>query len=361
MRSWVSPYQGMGLNPISFVDPLGLEESSPLAPGNNGPTSRGDISGAIGSVYAQMAAQGTGNPMAKDAKPPQAQGQEPTSTTDKVINAVRGVGKGIGKMFQVAFDGFIVFQPTIAQTSIFSPPMAKEVRARQKDIVEPITFGLQLSAEHFAGDWQGPYHQRYYAAMQDEADKYQRMSEPERWAYGGEFFAPLIPQAIGTFAGLKIPTSPHAPRLAAKIAPKTVAPTVSEVRSTAVIVHPFSEGGTHITTTEALNRFAESPTYGRPSGLFVAPSPQIDVLLATSPSRTDLEIVLGLTPGTLQGGDLVRINVPNVIGRGLSQPVSGNKFFRPGTGVTWGGLYEGVVVSPFKNDPEIVVTPISGQ
>jgi len=68
---------------------------------------------------------------------------------------------------------------------------------------------------------------------------------------------------------------------------------------TDLIVHPFADGATHITTTAQLDRYVTSPTFGGPTGLFVAPTAQIDELLASGASRDNIEVALGLQPGAL--------------------------------------------------------------
>jgi len=129
---------------------------------------------------------------------------------------------------------------------------------------------------------------------------------------------------------------------------------------TELMIHPFSGGATHITTTARLAAHADSATFGPPTGLFVAPTRQIDALLASGASRTQIEIALGLNEGALAEGTLVRIDIADPFARNLSLPTSGNMFFRPGTGLTWGGLNEGIITSPLKTDPGVLVRPIPG-
>ena len=124
-----------------------------------------------------------------------------------------------------------------------------------------------------------------------------------------------------------------------------------------LILHPFSGGGTHITTSARLAAHAESATFGGPSGLFLAPTRQVDALLASGASRSQIEIALGLNEGALSQGALMRIDVANPFARNLSLPTSGNMFFQPG-GLTWGGLNEGIISSPLKTDPGVILCPI---
>jgi hypothetical protein len=133
------------------------------------------------------------------------------------------------------------------------------------------------------------------------------------------------------------------------------------IRGTELIVHPFSGGGTHITTSARLATHAESATFGGPGGLFLAPTKQVDALLASGASRSRLEVALGLDQGALANGTLMRIDVGNPFARNLSLPTSGNDFFLPGRGLTWGGLNEGIITSPLKADPGISMTPILGR
>lgn len=120
-------------------------------------------------------------------------------------------------------------------------------------------------------------------------------------------------------------------------------------QNTSLVVHPFSGGGTHITTTARLERFRDlgSRTYGSPDfGLFIAPRNQVDDLLSRASSRHEVEIALGLAEGALSGGKLVRIDVDDPFSRVLRLPTEGNEFFRPGTGLTTGNLNEGIINAP---------------
>ena len=122
-----------------------------------------------------------------------------------------------------------------------------------------------------------------------------------------------------------------------------------------IIVHPFSSGASHITTSNKLARYPDSPTYGGPQGLYVAPSDQIDNLLKNAKSRRDIEINMGLEAGSLDGGDLIRIDIENPFSRNLRlpDPSTGNIHHRSGTGLTTGNINESVIDSPFKNDSNI--------
>jgi hypothetical protein len=126
----------------------------------------------------------------------------------------------------------------------------------------------------------------------------------------------------------------------------------------ALVVHPFSGGGTHVTTSARLAAHAGSATFGGPSGLFLAPTRQIDALLKSGASRAQIEVALGLNQSTLSQGTLMRIDVADPFARNLTLPTSGNMFFRPRTGMTWGGLNEGLITSPLKNDPGVILRSI---
>lgn len=130
-----------------------------------------------------------------------------------------------------------------------------------------------------------------------------------------------------------------------------------------LMVHPFSGGGTHITTSARQAAHAASATFGPQTGLFLSPTRQVDSLLASGASRSQIEIALGLNEGALGHGTLMRIDVANPFARNLSLPTSANKpniFFRPG-GLTWGGLNEGVITSPLKIDAGVLLRPIQGR
>ncbi len=131
---------------------------------------------------------------------------------------------------------------------------------------------------------------------------------------------------------------------------------------TALMRHPFSDGGSHITTTARLARFLASPTYGGPSGLYVSPLHQVDEILLRATSRHDLEVALGLEQGALEGGLLVRVDVQDPLARNLRfpDPSTGNIHHRPGTGLTTGGLNEATIDSPLKTDPRVQVTILGG-
>lgn len=137
---------------------------------------------------------------------------------------------------------------------------------------------------------------------------------------------------------------------------------VAAKTGTDLMAHPFSGGGTHITTSARLAVYAESATYGDPiRGLFLSPTRQIDALLASGASRSQIEIALGLEHRALSQGTLLRIDVANPFARSLSLPTSGGTFFRPGTGLTWGGFNEGTIMAPLKTDLGVIRRRIPGR
>ena len=128
--------------------------------------------------------------------------------------------------------------------------------------------------------------------------------------------------------------------------------------STAIEIHPFSGGASHLTTSANLARFPGSPTVGGPDGLFVAPTPQIDSLAASGASRTEIEVALGLNQGALSSGDLLRVDITDPFQRNLRlpDPKLGNIHHRPGTGLTTGNYNEAIIDSPAKADPAVIFT-----
>jgi hypothetical protein len=131
----------------------------------------------------------------------------------------------------------------------------------------------------------------------------------------------------------------------------------------ALIVHPFNSGATHITTTARMARHESSPLFGGPTGMFVAPSDQVDRLLSEATSRSELELALGLEPDALKYGQIVRIDIADPFERGLRlpDPSSGNIFHRPGAGRTIGNMDEAVLDSPSKKpDPGVRVSTVPG-
>ena len=134
----------------------------------------------------------------------------------------------------------------------------------------------------------------------------------------------------------------------AGLATKGVGRASALARETALIRHPFAEGGSHLTTTKFLDDFKKlgSTTYGDPSkGLFIVPKSQMDDLLRSTSSRSQLEVMLGLKSDHLAKGQLVRIDIDQPFKFNLRLPdaASGNIYHRSGTGQTTGGLYEALV------------------
>ena len=130
--------------------------------------------------------------------------------------------------------------------------------------------------------------------------------------------------------------------------------------STAIELHPFSGGGTAITTTDRIAEHIDSPFIGHPTDMYIAPTNQIDNLLAGGPTRHDVEVNLGLGEGDLSGGSVVRVDVPDALDRNLRlpDPSTGNQFHRPNTGLTTGNLNEAVIESPLRTE---VTTTVVGE
>jgi hypothetical protein len=61
-------------------------------------------------------------------------------------------------------------------------------------------------------------------------------------------------------------------------------PCAVAAESSLIVVHPFADGATHITTSAWLAAHAESATFGGAGGLFVAPTSQINSLIASGAS-----------------------------------------------------------------------------
>ncbi|MDE5420599.1 hypothetical protein L3073_00080 [Ancylomarina sp. DW003] len=114
----------------------------------------------------------------------------------------------------------------------------------------------------------------------------------------------------------------------------------------ATLKRTFKEGSVHITTTKRLEKFPDSPTYGG-KDLFVGSKTQIDDLLSIKGiKRADIEKALGLDPGALEGGELLRIDISPEAMKNLRYPrgVEGtvNEQFILG-GKTSGGISEGII------------------
>jgi RHS repeat-associated protein len=216
-----------------------------------------------------------------------------------------------------------------AFTGIFTGAMdfvqAAEVGdARYFENLAYSTLGNAMMLGELAFPTPGPAGLRYRSRVYDE------LAQPE--THGALFTSALIGAATG----------------------RIVSGGVGLRAGSSLMEHPFASGGSHITTTRQLGQFPGSSTFGGPGGLFISPSSQIDRLLGSARSRGDIELGLGLRGGSLEGGSLVRIDLTNPFERNLRQPTSGNLHFRPGTGLTTGGLYEGLIDSPLKSDPNLI-------
>jgi len=140
--------------------------------------------------------------------------------------------------------------------------------------------------------------------------------------------------------------------------------TTSLSSGTDLIVHPFSEGATHITTDLTTAKFNQSLFAGNPSGMYVIPKSQADYLLSGQFSRTEIEQSLGLTSGQLsKTGNLVRVDVSNPFKYNLRMPdpATGNIYHLPNTARTPAGFTESVITPPLKGDPNVISTTLIGR
>ncbi len=146
----------------------------------------------------------------------------------------------------------------------------------------------------------------------------------------------------------------------------TAGPRAAKIHTSAgqdLIVHPFSGGGTSVTTTGTLERYETvSETYGASTGLYVAPTSEVEALLESGATRSEIESALGLRPGQLSNGDIVTIELKDALDRGLRlpDPATGNLLHRPGTGMTSGGLHEAVVDAVSKSDASAIISVLEG-
>jgi RHS repeat-associated protein len=133
---------------------------------------------------------------------------------------------------------------------------------------------------------------------------------------------------------------------------KTVVPTpppLPTAENTALIRHPFTDGGTVIvgkTTLQQLKLRGITSLGRADEGLFVSPKTEIDALLAHTTNPRDIEAALGLHPGSL-GDEFIRVDVPDVLGRNLRMPDAkfriNDPYHLPNSGKTIGGLEERVI------------------
>jgi len=119
-------------------------------------------------------------------------------------------------------------------------------------------------------------------------------------------------------------------------------------------VDAFSQGGSKLVSSEMLAQFPSSPTFGNPTGTFIAPTPEIDALLSQGLNRSQIATKLGITDPAFLKGDLIRIDIHSNALKDLNLRVpvgneaGANSLFVPG-GKTIGGVTEGVVNGIPKN------------
>jgi len=118
--------------------------------------------------------------------------------------------------------------------------------------------------------------------------------------------------------------------------------------SPAPLLEGFEQGGTKLVSSEMLGQYPGSPTIGLPAGTFIAPTVEIDAMLAQGLSRSQIAEKLGINNPAFLKGDLIRVDLsPNALRSLNLRPPSGgeagaNNLFIPG-GKTVGGVTEGVV------------------
>lgn len=120
------------------------------------------------------------------------------------------------------------------------------------------------------------------------------------------------------------------------------------LRSGSSLEASFSSGGTKLVSSEMLETYPGSMTYGSPMETFISPTSQIDQLLAQGLSREQIATTLGITDARFLKGNLIRIDVNVAILKNLNlrsatgQEIGANGAFVAG-GQTTGGITEGVV------------------
>jgi RHS repeat-associated protein len=111
----------------------------------------------------------------------------------------------------------------------------------------------------------------------------------------------------------------------------------------------FAKGGTKLMSSEMLNAYPESATFG-PINTFIAPTNEVNALLLQGLSRSEIATKLGITDPKFLKGDLIRIDVtPDALKKmELKSPTGSeagaNDMYVKG-GKTVGGVTEGVVSS----------------
>ncbi|MFP5041655.1 RHS repeat-associated core domain-containing protein [Parasediminibacterium sp. JCM 36343] len=110
----------------------------------------------------------------------------------------------------------------------------------------------------------------------------------------------------------------------------------------------FAGGGTKLMSSAQIEAFPGSTTFGNPASTFIAPTTEIDALLAQGLPRSDIAAKLGITDPAFLQGNLIRVDVAPRLLRQLNLraatggEIGANNLFVPG-GKTIGGVTEGVV------------------
>ena len=108
-------------------------------------------------------------------------------------------------------------------------------------------------------------------------------------------------------------------------------------------------------------KYPNSLTYGNPAETFIAPTDEINKMLAEGIDRKEIATRLGITDTNFLKGDLIRVDVtPDALKElhlrdPTGQEVGANGSFIPG-GKTSGGVTEGVVNGIPKKAPGVSTT-----
>ncbi|HVU55806.1 MAG TPA: hypothetical protein VHD83_12170 [Puia sp.] len=125
-----------------------------------------------------------------------------------------------------------------------------------------------------------------------------------------------------------------------KILPEAITTAASDLFSS------FEKGGTKLMSSEMVNKFPNSLTYGNPAETFIAPTEEIKKMLSEGLDRKEIATRLGITDPNFLKGDLIRVDVSSDALNELNlrsptgNEVGANSAFVPG-GKTSGGVTEG--------------------
>jgi hypothetical protein len=158
-------------------------------------------------------------------------------------------------------------------------------------------------------------------------------AQPEAKTTGGqlvEMSVPYVPyeKLVGPFLG--------------KLLPETI------TTATNNFLRSFENGGTKLMSSEMNAKFPNSLTYGNAEETFIAPTVEVDKMLAEGIGRKEIATRLGITDPSFLKGDLLRVDVsPNMLKElNLRSPtgseIGANSSFVQG-GKTSGGVTEAIV------------------